>query len=125
MNYLKKAHTETDIILEKIEKRLERDYDKANEQINRLFTALFKKFEKVFEQKIDELNSGLITKKQYSDFMVQHVLLSKEWKRVNKELANFYVGINQEELNLINEKMAGVYEINYNAVQKAVKKEVI
>jgi len=124
MDYLKKAHTETDIILEKIEKRLERDYNDANKQINKLFSVLFKRFEKVFEQKIGELNSGLITKKEYTEFMVQYVLLSKEWKRIVKELANFYVGINNTELNLINNKLSEIYALNYNAIKRSVKKEV-
>lgn len=124
MEYLKKAHLDTDIILEKLENRITNDYDAANEQVNRLFLRLLKKFERIFDKKLKELENGKITKKEYRDFMVQNVLLSREWKRINKEIANFYAELNQKSLTKINDKIPEIYEINYNAVQKAVEKEV-
>lgn len=125
MNDLKKAHTDTDVLIEKTESELEFDYDNANEQLNRLFSEFFRKYEKLYEKKLNELKSGLITKKQYCDYMVQNVLLSKDWKYIKNKLADFYVTLNQRELNLINEKMVKIYELNYNAVQKSIQKEVI
>lgn len=122
MNALEKAHYDTDNILEKTEKEIHNAYNASNKRVNGLLSAFNKKFGKVYENKLNELESGLITKREYKEFMLQNVFLSKEWKTINKKIATHYTNLNKIELDKVNEKLSEIYAINYNAVQKSVKK---
>lgn len=123
-DYLKKAHKKADRRLIGIEKNINKQYDLKFLTVRRLFARIFKKYEPLWDSKLKELNSGEITKEDFQQYMVNNIVLSKEWKTIVSKLTTEITNANEDILSDINKSMVEIYVDNYNAMTNALKDDI-
>ena len=123
-DYLKKAHKKADKHILKMQRYINRKYDLQYLILKRLIIKLLKKYEIVWDNKLKELNSGLITKEEYQKYMINNILLSKEWKTINNRLIHEITRINSDIIDDLNKSMVEIYVDNYNAMTNTLKGDI-
>ena len=120
------ARKRTDKWLSNTELMLERYYNRQSERAVRLLEKFYNRHKKTIETKIKEYKSGAITKKEYRAYMLDKILLSRDFKKTVGRIAEVYTDINQNALHeIINTGMEKIYIDNYNATIKAIGGELI
>lgn len=121
---LRKAHINADKTLESIEGNINTLYNKKTSKIANKAKVIKKMFGKIWENKLSELNAGKITKQEYEEFMIKNVLLSKQWKKINRSITKEISETNKQAIEIANEKMADIYIYNYNATIETIVGEL-
>lgn len=86
----------------------------------------YNRHKKEIEPKIKEYQNGQITKKEYRAFMLDKILLTKDFKNTVNRIAEVFTDINQNALNeIVNAGMGKIYIDNYNATIKEIGGELI
>jgi Tfp pilus assembly protein PilE len=120
------ARKRTDKWLSNTELMLERYYNRQTERAVKLLEKFYNRHKKTIETKIKEYKSGAITKKEYRAYMLDKILLSRDFKKTVGRIAEVYTDINQNALHeIINTGMEKIYIDNYNATIKAIGGELI
>ena len=121
---LRNAHTNADKTLEKIEGNINTLYNKKSLKIANKTKIIKKMFGKIWNEKLSELNAGKITKQEYEEFMIKNVLLSKQWKKINRSITKEIYETNKQAIELANKKMDGIYIDNYNSMIETIVGEL-
>ena len=121
---LRNAHINADKTLEKIEGNINILYNKKSLKIANKTKIIKKMFGKIWNEKLSELNAGKITKQEYEEFMIKNVLLSKQWKKINRSITKEISETNKQAIELANEKMDGIYIDNYNSMIETIVGEL-
>lgn len=122
---LRNAHMNADKTLEKIEGNINNTlYNKKSLKIANKTKIIKKMFGKIWNKKLSELNAGKITKQEYEEFMIKNVLLSKQWKKINKKITSEISETNKQAIELANKKMDEIYIDNYNSMIETIVGEL-
>lgn len=120
------ARKRTDKWLSNTELMLERYYNRQSERAVRLLEKFYNRHKKTIETKIKEYKSGAITKKEYRAFMLDKILLTKDFKKTVNRIVEVYTDINQNAIKeIVNPKMETIYIDNYNATIKEIGGELL
>lgn len=121
---LSNAHINADKMLENIEGNINTLYNKKSLKIANKTKTIKKMFGKIWNEKLSELNAGKITKQEYEEFMIKNVLLSKQWKKINRSITKEIYETNKQAIELANKKMDGIYIDNYNSMIETIVGEL-
>lgn len=121
---LRNAHINADKTLEKIEGNINTLYNKKSLKIANKTKIIKKMFGKIWNEKLSELNAGKITKQEYEEFMIKNVLLSKQWKKINRSITKEIYEINKQAIEIVNEKTEDVYVDNFNATTADLREQI-
>lgn len=121
---LRNAHMNADKTLEKIEGNINTLYNKKSLKIANKMKIIKKMFGKIWNEKLSELNAGKITKQEYEEFMIKNVLLSKQWKKINRSITKEIYEINKQAIEIVNEKTEDVYVDNFNATTADLREQI-
>lgn len=123
---MKRADERTEKSLRFTEIQLDSYYHKNSKRAINLLEKFYNRHKKEIETKIKEYKSGAITKKEYRAYMLDKILLTKDFKKTVGRIAEVYTDINQNALHeIINTGMEKIYIDNYNATIKAIGGELI
>ena len=109
-----KAHQMTDKIIEGMEKRLAREYKKANSEVAKKLREYLEKFAAEDKKQRGLLEAGEITAKDYSDWRFRHIMMNKRWSDMRETLAEDLHGVNNIAQNIARGGRADVYALNHN-----------
>lgn len=121
---LRNAHINADKTLKKIEGNINTLYNKKSLKIANKTKIIKKMFGKIWNKKLSELNAGKITKQEYEEFMIKNVLLSKQWKKINRSITKEIYEINKQAIEIVNEKTEDVYVDNFNATTADLREQI-
>ena len=115
-----KAHYQTDLKLEEMEKRLSAIYSRAEKEIQKTADEYFSKFAKQDEAKRKLLEQGKITEDEYTKWRKGKVMYVKRFTEMKEQCAKQLLNVNQTAIAYVNGQLPEVYAINYNAIESAV-----
>ena len=115
-----KAHYQTDLKLEEMEKRLSAIYSRAEKEIQKTADEYFSKFAKQDEAKRKLLEQGKITEEEYTKWRKGKVMYGKRFTEMKEQCAQQLLNVNKTAIAYINGELPEVYALNYNALESAV-----
>lgn len=108
------AHDETDRIIEKIEKRLKREYAQAQKEIGEKLDDYFRRFE-IKDKKWQEwVKTGKKTKEQYKRWRTGQMIMGARWKELKQNIAEDLTHTNEIASSIVNGHKPEVYALNHN-----------
>lgn len=119
------AHKETDRLLAEAEKRIAKEYKRANEEVGAKLQAYLQKFEDDDKKMRERLQKGEITAKDYANFRARKIAVGKRWEALRDTLAEDYHNANQIAMSTIRGHLPEVYAINHNFATYQVEHDAL
>lgn len=119
-----KARKTTDKELEKIEKRLSAEYNRASKEIQATAEKYFKTFQRLDEQKKQLVADGKLSAEEYKAWRKNKILYGKRYEHLQEQISAEIANVNRTALDYINGKLPPIYAINYNATGEAIENQV-
>ena len=120
-----KAHEETDKILEKMEKKVAREYKKASKEVGQKLKKYLDGFKKRDAEMQKKLDAGEITQDAYNKWRMNQLATGDRWQAMRDTLAEDMVNANKIAKQVINGNMADVYSMNRNYAVYQVEKDAM
>lgn len=117
------AHLETDKIIEKIAKRLNREYKTANKDMEKKLEKYLKAFDRKDKAKRELLKQGLISQQEYKDWRIGQIMIGKRWEEMLDTLAQDYHNTNEIARQIAKDNAYDVYALNHDYGTFQVEKE--
>lgn len=116
-----KAHGYADKTIDEIEKELKEIYATAQKELAKKAEAYMNKFIAEDEKQRKLLDTGKLTEKEYQQWLKKKVMSGQRFTKMKEQCAEQLTHANEIALDHINDKMADVYAVSYNALEKDVK----
>lgn len=116
-----KAHGYADKTIEEIEKELKEIYATAQKELAKKAEAYMNKFIAEDEKQRKLLDTGKLTEKEYQQWLKKKVMSGQRFTKMKEQCAEQLTHANEIALDHINDRMADVYAVSYNALEKDVK----
>lgn len=97
-----------------LEKRLNKLYREAGEDVQAKLDAFFARYRKKNDIKLKQLKNGDITQEEYQKWLKGQVFQGKQWQYKRDNIANTLTHINEVAINMVNEAIPNVFQINGN-----------
>ena len=115
-----KAHLQTDLKLEQMEKHLSAIYSEAQKDIQKKADEYFDKFKKADEEKRKLVKAGKLTDEEYKKWRQNKIMYGKRFTAMKEDVAKQLLNVNQTATAYINGELPEVYALNYNALADTV-----
>lgn len=109
-----KMQQQTDKDLDELERKLKREYRKAQKEVSAKADAYFAEFEKKDEVMRLRLSQGKITNNDYQNWRRNQMMMNARYRELEKRLALDYTRTNVNAANIINDSLYNTYANNYN-----------
>ena len=109
-----KMQLQTDKDLEELEKRLKREYRKAQKEVSEKADAFFVAFQQQDEAMRIRLLKGDITNEEYQNWRRNQLMLNQHYTDLEKRLSAEYTQTNVRAASMINDSLYNTYANNYN-----------
>lgn len=116
------AHVETDKIIEKIEKEVSKEYQRANKEIEEKLADYLRRFEKKDETWRRWVEEGKKTESEYRQWRKGQILIGKRWEEMKEVLAQDYLNAHKIAESIVKGHMPEVYAINHNYATFEIEK---
>lgn len=116
------AHQATDKLIEKIEKEITKEYQKAHKEVSAKLTDYLKRFEtkdKTWQKWVEE---GKKTQAEYTAWKKGQILMGKRWGDLKDTLAEDYKNAAKISQSIANGYRAEAYAINHNYATFEIEK---
>lgn len=111
---LDEGYQETEDILEELEKRIQREYKKACNDIEAKVKAYWKQYESDLKKQEALLEAGKITEKDLNDWKIRHLGMGKRWEDMRETIAEDLQNTDQIARKMVGESLKDVYAVNHN-----------
>ena len=108
------AQKETDRILETIEKRLKREYRKAEKEVSEKLADYLRRFEVKDKIKKDQVLRGVITEKEYNEWRTGQMIMGKRWQEMKETISSDLANVDKIAKGIIDKEMPEVYALNHD-----------
>lgn len=108
------GHAETDKVLSKMEKEVEKVYKEAARDLQKKLDTYLRKFEIKDKIKRQQLEKGEITKAEYDYWRTGQILMGERWQEMRDTLAADLSNSNQIAASIVNGYTPEVYALNHN-----------
>lgn len=108
------AHAKTDEMLAGLERRIAEEYAQAAKDMASKYEKYMRKFEAGIAKQKSLLDAGEITKKEYTDWVYRHTLMTDRWKEMRDVLAKDLENSRDIARKMAGEQVADVYALNHN-----------
>ena len=108
------AHKETDRLLQRMEKKISREYGKAYRNVKKKADNYFLKFSQRDAEKKAQVLRGEMTYTDYLAWREGQMLVGKRWNDLRDSLAEDLSNANVIASQLINKETVDIYALNYN-----------
>ena len=109
-----KGNELTDKELALLEKKISKLYKQAQKELNQTIKAYFDQFKEKDEEKKKELENGEITKEEYKQWRMQTITGSNEYRILRDKIAERYLKVNKEAMEMVNDTTPEILSINHN-----------
>lgn len=108
------GHEQTDKMLKDLEKRIQKEYSQAAREVEKSMNKWLTDYQKNDDKMRALLQSGEISKKEYTEWRKKQMLLSDKWKAQRDELTQTMMDADKVASGLITDHKMDVYALNYN-----------
>lgn len=108
------AHAETDRLLEKLERKISKEYKQATADVQEKLDKHLSRFAAKDNEKRAQLAEGVITKKEYNDWRTGQIMMGKRWEEMRDTLAADLHNTNRVARSVANGYLPEVYALNHN-----------
>lgn len=112
----------TDVTLSLLEKRIEKLYREASDELKEKIDAYFEAFKKRDEHQKALLADGKITEEQYKQWRLNQIGRGKRFERLRDEIAERYTKANEIAVAYVNDETPGLYSLNRNYSAYTIEK---
>lgn len=117
------GYKETERLLRALEIKISKEYRKASEEAQKKLDAYLERFKKKDELKRRALDAKLITKKEYTMWREQQIMVGEQWTKKRDELATDYHNANEIAKDMMKKAMPQIYAENRNYGMYQVEKD--
>lgn len=108
------AHKETDELLEKLERRIDKEYDTAYLEMREKAKKYLEKFDKQDAKMLEKLKAEKITEKEYLQWRANNMMTGRQYQEMRDTLAMDCLNANEKAMNMVYGSMKDAYVINRN-----------
>ena len=108
------GHDQTDISLEKLERKIKREYRKAYNELSAKVDAYFEQFAVLDKKKKKQVENGTLTQAEYLEWRKNKMLTGKRWEEMRDAVAQDLTNANQIAAEMIAKNNVYVFALNAN-----------
>lgn len=108
------GHQQTDKLLEKLEKRIAKEYAQAAAEVDAKLADYLRRFEIKDEIKRKQLAAGIIDRAEYNRWRTGQIIVGKRWENMRDQLAGDLHEANVKARALVDGQIPSAYVINAN-----------
>jgi SPP1 gp7 family putative phage head morphogenesis protein len=108
------GHTETDKLIAKLEKRINKVYKQASKEMYEKSSDYFKHFLVKDKLKRDEVAAGLLKPTEYAEWRKGQLIVGDRWMRMRNQLAQDMHNTNIIARSIVDGFMPEAYALNFN-----------
>lgn len=116
-----KGHLQTDIELEKLEKKIYSVYKEANEEAEKQAKKYFSEFNAKDKEKRKLVEDEKLSEKEYKQWRSEKLLKGNHYKRMRNVLAKRMLTANEDAVKFVNEAIPTMYSINRSFTAKEIE----
>ena len=116
------AHIETDKIIDRMEKRIAKEYAQAHKETSEKLNDYLRRFETKDRTWQQWVKDGKKTQKEYQEWAKGQVLMGKRWEAMRDVLAEDYSNAQKLAQSVVNGYMPDVYAVNHNYATFTIEK---
>lgn len=117
------AHSETDLIILEVEKKIKREFRQAAEEAKEKLRDYMKAFIKKEKTWRKRLESGEITEKEFNNWRLNQIMGGKRWGELVEELIVVYQNARETAEVYTAEKLPAVYALNHDFTTYQIEKK--
>lgn len=117
------GHQLTEKELTELEKRIRREYKRANKEVEAKLNNYLASFDRKDKEKKKQLKAGIITQSQYNDWRTGQILIGDRWREMLDTLSTDYLNADKIARQMTDETLPNVYAVNHNYATFQVEKE--
>lgn len=114
MKTLDAGQSETNKLIEKVEKRVNKEYSQATKDMQKKLNDYLKSFEKKDKEQQKLLADGTITDKQYKDWRFGQIMVGQRWQEQLDLLSKDLENSRQIAMNIVSGELPSAYAIGHN-----------
>lgn len=118
------GHDETEKILKKTEKQLDKVYSQAYKELKHKSDDYWSFFSTTDKLKRQQLANGEITTAEYQQWRLSHYLTGKRWQTMSDQMAVEMTNTNKIAASVINGHLPDVYALNANYSFYQIEKDL-
>lgn len=108
------GHNETDALLKVLEKRITKEYKKAEAEITQKLDDYLRRYRLKDDKWREWVANGKKTQKEYREWRIGQLAIGKRWREMRQTIAEDLSHVNEIARNMINGTIPEVYAINHN-----------
>ena len=108
------AHRETDKLIEEMERKVAKEYRKAQKDLEKKLKDYWEKYDAEDKVKRAKLKAGEITQKDYNDWKLRKTAMGKRWEEMRDNIADDLHNSNMIARSIARGYQPEVYAINHN-----------
>ena len=108
------GHKQTDAMLKKMEKRIQKVYAQAAKDTERKVSEFYSGYEKRYAAKLAEMKAGEITAKEFAKWNHNQIMTGKRWEEMRDTIATDLTNTDKLAVSMINGYLPEVYALNHN-----------
>ena len=108
------GHRETEKILKELEKRITKEYAKAEREITAKLDDYVRRFKIKDDLKWEAAQNGLISQAEYQQWRIGQIAVGKRWEEMKNSIARDLTNAAQIAKSITHEHMPEVYAVNHN-----------
>lgn len=116
------AHKQTDAAIDKIEKRIKKEFAQAQKEIERKANAYFKSFAEKDKKKLALVRAGKLTHDSYVQWRAQQILVGNKWDEMTINMSKDLSNARNISASIVKGGMPDVYAENFNYATYTIEK---
>ena len=108
------GHEKTDDIIDELEKKIRKEYEQANKEVQQKVDKYFARFKVKDAKKQAEVLAGTLSQKDYEEWRYGQMCVGERWKDLKDQLAKDYVNVNNIARSTAEGYAPEVYALNHN-----------
>lgn len=108
------GHKKTDDIIDELEKKIRKEYEQANEEVQKKVDNYFARFKVKDAKKQAEVDAGTLSQKDYEEWRYGQMCVGERWKDLKDQLAKDYANTNRIARSIAEDYAPEVYALNHN-----------
>lgn len=108
------GHEKTDDIIDELEKKIRKEYEQANKEVQQKVDNYFARFKVKDAKKQAEVLAGTLSQKDYEEWRYGQMCVGERWKDLKDQLAKDYVNVNNIARSTAEGYAPEVYALNHN-----------
>ena len=118
------GHRETDERLNRLERRIMREYQRASKEILKKTQEFMRKFQKEDDKMRTLVAEGKITDSQYKKWRIENILTDRRWNKMRQTLVDDWFNADKIARRMVNDEKVDVYALNHNYAAYQIERDI-